>query len=341
MEIGNQIRRLRLRKDVTQEAMAHHLGVTPQAVSKWERNSALPDISLIPALSAYFGVTIDELFAVSDDTRVERIQNMIWDERYFDPAVVENERKFLLEKAKREPENDTYHELLADIEMHLAKEHMELAEEYSREALRRNPNNPDALFSLVQSMGGVCRDWYAANHHLLIDFCKEFIAEHPRNWRAYMWLMDHLLIDCRIEEAKAYFDEFTAVDDSYRTELYWGKLLWYTGNQEGAMAVWQKMQEDAPDQWNAWLHIGNMMAQTGNYEAAKENYRKALEMQSAPRYLDALDSIAQICEVQNDLPGAIAAWQEELEYLDREWHCTTGETADVVRREIARLQKKL
>lgn len=341
MEIGSQIRRLRLRKDVTQEAMAHHLGVTPQAVSKWERNAAAPDIALLPALSAYFGVTIDELFALSDETRLERIRNMIWDVRYFDPAVVKNEQKFLLEKAKQEPENDTLYELLADMELHLAKEHMELAEEYSREALRRNADNADALFSLVQAMGGVCGDWYAANHHILIDFCKEFIAGHPTNTQAYMWLIDHLLIDCRTEEAKAYFDEFATVDDSYRTEMYLGKLLWHTGNQEGAMAVWQKMQEDFPDQWYAWLSLGNMMAQTGNYEAAKANYRKALDMQDAPRYLDALESIAQICEVQNDIPGAIAAWKEELEYLGKEWDCTTGETADVVRRQIARLEKRM
>ena len=90
----------------TQEAMAQHLGVTPQAVSKWERGAATPDISMLPAISAYFGVTIDELFALSDDTRMDRIQNMIWDVRYFDPADVEKERQFLLEKGRREPEND-------------------------------------------------------------------------------------------------------------------------------------------------------------------------------------------------------------------------------------------
>ena len=341
MEIGNQIRRLRRRKDVTQEAMALHLGVTPQAVSKWERGGAAPDIGMLPALSAYFGVTIDELFALSDDTRIERIRNMIWDVRYFDPVVVENERKFLLEKAKREPENDTIPELLAELDLHLAQEHMEQAEEHAREALRRNPGNADALLALVQSMGGVCRDWYAANHHLLIDFCKEFVARNPENRKAYMHLMDHLLMDCRIEEAKAYFDEFAAIDTSYRRELYMGQLLWHMGNQEGAMAVWEKMRQDHAHQWQVWLTMGNVMAQTGNYEAARAHYRTALDMQEPPRYLDALESIAQICEVQNDLPGAIAALEEELEYLDTEWHCTTGETADAVRREIARLRKKL
>ena len=87
MEIGNKIKELRLRRGITQEVMAQHFGVTSQAVSKWERGVATPDISMLPAISAYFGVTIDELFSLSDDTRMERIQNMIWDVRYLIPLM--------------------------------------------------------------------------------------------------------------------------------------------------------------------------------------------------------------------------------------------------------------
>ena len=74
MELGNQIKALRLQRGVTQEALAQHLNVSSQAVSKWEREAAMPDVQLLPAISAYFGVTIDALFALSDDTRMERIQ---------------------------------------------------------------------------------------------------------------------------------------------------------------------------------------------------------------------------------------------------------------------------
>ena len=66
MEIGNQIKALRTRKGVTQEALAAHLGVTAQAVSKWERNAATPDIELLPQLSAYFGVSMDYLIFGED-----------------------------------------------------------------------------------------------------------------------------------------------------------------------------------------------------------------------------------------------------------------------------------
>ena len=341
MEIGHQIKQLRLRRGITQEALAQHFGLTAQAVSKWECGSAAPDIELLPALSAYFGVTIDELFALSDDTRMERIQNMIWDVRFINPADAENERQFLLEKAKREPENGRPHELLADLENHLAKEHRELAAEYAKEALRRDPNLWDAHASLAEAMNGQCGDWYAANHHALINFYQEFVAEHPDNWRGYLWLMDQLLDDCRYEEARRCWEAFARVDHTYRTPMYEGKLLWASGNQDAAMQVWEKMQADFPDEWRIWLNMGDVMARSANYEEAKRFYRKALDTMAPPRFVDGLESIAQICELQGDIPGAIAAWEEELEIYDKEWHFTTGETADMVRREIHRLKKKL
>ena len=341
MEIGNQIRQLRQRRGITQEEMAKHFGITAQAVSKWERGTAAPDIGMLPGLSAYFGVTIDELFSLSDDTRMERIQNMIWDVRYLNPADVENERQFLLEKARREPENGRPHELLADMENHLAGEHRELAAEYAREALRRDPNLREAHSSLVEAMNGQCGDWYAANHHILINYYQDFVAQHPDCWRGYLWLLDQLLDDCRLEDARRYWQDFARVDHSYRTPLYEGKLLWCAGDRDGAMAVWEQMQQDFPEEWCVWLSMGDVMARNADYEAAKGYYRKALDTMAPPRYVDGLESIAQICERQGDISGAIAALEEILELYEKEWHFQSGETYDAVRRNIARLEKKL
>lgn len=62
MKIGENIRALRLRKGLTQEQVAQQLGVTYQAVSKWENGTNTPDIALLPKIAALFGVTIDALF---------------------------------------------------------------------------------------------------------------------------------------------------------------------------------------------------------------------------------------------------------------------------------------
>lgn len=60
--IGRTIKCLRKAMGVTQDEMAQSLGVTYQAVSKWENDTTQPDIMMIPALATYFGVSIDELF---------------------------------------------------------------------------------------------------------------------------------------------------------------------------------------------------------------------------------------------------------------------------------------
>ena len=59
--LGSRIAELRRKKNMTQEELAAELGVTPQAVSKWENDLSCPDITLLPQLARLFDVTTDEL----------------------------------------------------------------------------------------------------------------------------------------------------------------------------------------------------------------------------------------------------------------------------------------
>jgi Helix-turn-helix. len=61
--IGKRISNLRKEKGITQEDLAERLGVTPQAVSKWENDISYPDITLLPRLAEILGVTVDELLS--------------------------------------------------------------------------------------------------------------------------------------------------------------------------------------------------------------------------------------------------------------------------------------
>ena len=61
--IGSNIRTLRLRNKFTQEQLAEKLGITFQAVSKWETNANTPDIALLPEIAKTLGVMIDDLFS--------------------------------------------------------------------------------------------------------------------------------------------------------------------------------------------------------------------------------------------------------------------------------------
>ena len=61
MTIGKRIAHLRKEKGLTQEELAQHMGISPQAVSKWENDQTCPDISALPKLARLFDVTVDEL----------------------------------------------------------------------------------------------------------------------------------------------------------------------------------------------------------------------------------------------------------------------------------------
>ena len=66
LEIGSKIRRIRLERGLTQEEVASHLGISFQSISKWERGEGYPDITMLPALANYLGISIDELLGMSE-----------------------------------------------------------------------------------------------------------------------------------------------------------------------------------------------------------------------------------------------------------------------------------
>ncbi|MBR4051270.1 MAG: helix-turn-helix transcriptional regulator [Clostridia bacterium] len=80
LSIGANIRRIRLERNLTQEEVATHLGISFQAISKWERGDGYPDIELLPALAHYFGISVDELLGVSEQEKKSRYDeiNNIW-----------------------------------------------------------------------------------------------------------------------------------------------------------------------------------------------------------------------------------------------------------------------
>ena len=206
------------------------------------------------------------------------------------------------------------------------------------EALRRNPDLRNAHSELNAAMHGMIPDWNARNHYLQINFYREHIRNNPKDWRAYMWMMDQLVDDYRLDEAEAYLADFAQIDSSYRVLLYRGIIAWQKGNRDQAFAFWADMERKFPEEWCVWHNIGDFKARCGQYDDALAYYRKALDVQSEPPMLDPLQAITQLCEIRGDIPGAIAAKREEADRIENQWHIR-GEELDCVLREVARLEK--
>ena len=67
LDLGQKIRELRRLNGCTQEDLASAIGVTSQAVSRWEANGGYPDMEMIPSIANYFGISIDELFGYNNE----------------------------------------------------------------------------------------------------------------------------------------------------------------------------------------------------------------------------------------------------------------------------------
>ena len=75
--IGKRIAARRKEKGYTQEEIAERLGITAQAVSKWENDTGMPDVSQIIPLATIFGVSTDVLFGMSGKGNREEVQRII------------------------------------------------------------------------------------------------------------------------------------------------------------------------------------------------------------------------------------------------------------------------
>lgn len=73
IDIGSNLKRLRLAKDLTQEQVGEAFGVSPQAVSRWENNTAYPDITLLPGLAIFYNTTVDAIVGMDEIKRDEAL----------------------------------------------------------------------------------------------------------------------------------------------------------------------------------------------------------------------------------------------------------------------------
>ena len=106
VQLGNKIRELRKAKNISQEVLAQYLGVSFQAVSKWENDMAMPDVAMIPAIAYFFGVSTDELFdynRLEAEQNIERICREAYKYRESNPAKSE---AMLREGLKQYPGNE-------------------------------------------------------------------------------------------------------------------------------------------------------------------------------------------------------------------------------------------
>lgn len=340
IEIGAKIKQLRTERSMTQEQLGSELSVSAQAVSKWESGTTTPDIQLLPEISVLFGVSIDELFSMTDESRMERIENMIESSHFIPEKDFFASESFLKEKIGEEKTKAKATLVLAELYSKRAAEYSEIAGKIGKEALFLNPDEKSAHNVIFDSDRGRYLDYNASCHVEAVDFYKDFIKIHPENPRTYLWLMDLLIEDGRTEEAKEYLLKMDKIEHSFRTELYLGLIAKEECNLPKALEHWEHMTKEF-DNWLSWSSKADCFARLCRYDEAMLCYEKALEMQPSPKYTDHPEAMSLIAEIKGDYEKAIEYRKKAIKICKTDWNITEGEGVDFHKREIERLSKKL
>ena len=339
MELGKKIKKLRLDKGITQEKLADYLNVSFQAVSKWEKELTSPDISLLPKLSTFFGITIDDLFTLNNDAHLERIENMLFTEKNLNSQDESYVKNYLIGLLEIEEKKGPAYRVLSKLNNHRAASYHDKALEYAKKALEIEPNDKENHTMLVEASKGVFMDWNYNNHHDLCNFYYEFCDKNPQYWRGYLYLLDHLIEDGRLVEATDTIKHLKRTNGGYLVYWYEGRIAKKDGNHEKAFRLFDQMVNSDTNNWLVWATRADENAKVGNYNQAITDNMKALSLQPKPRYIDAHECMAQIYEINKDYKNAIAMWEDAIFLLKNEWSITFGEPIDRPKREIRRLKE--
>jgi len=347
MEIGAKIKHFRCKSGLTQEQLAEKLGLSAQSVSKWENAVAMPDITLLPKLAEEFGVSIDELFDLTREQKLRRIENRMELEAELPGDIFWEYEEFLKEQLAADRDRERILSLLGHLYHHRMQADARRVSRYAREAMKLAPEKKDCQWLLDMAEGNFVWDWNVGNHAGAIDLYKELIEQDhvlPPTPLPYYYLLDNLIADHRTKEASEYLEALCKVPAHrpFLIPIYRAHIALAEYDEARADSIIeQAMAEFSQD--------GGFLFEVAQYHARKCEYEKAIayynasydcEAGSKPRYMDALQGIAVIYEILGDYKKAVETYDRILDNLKNEWGLTEETAVKDAEQERNRLLQK-
>lgn len=347
MELGKRIKKLRFKAGMTQEQLANRLGVTPQAVSKWENSTAMPDITLLPVLAGAFGVTIDDLFDLTVEQKLQRIENRMDTEKELPGDLFYEYEEYLKEQLETYGDRGRILSLLAHLYHHRMESDGDKVSRYARESIRLAPGEKDCQWLLQRAEGHCIWDWNnpEGNHTRAITFYRELIAgseEAAHSPLPYYYLIDNLIADHRTEEARQALAACRRLPDHkpFLLTTYEAYIaLCEYDVEKGDEIIRQGLAAYGSD-GGFCFEAAQYYARKCAYEQAIECYERSYALDARPRYVDALQGIALIQEIMGDYGKAAGTYDRILKNLREEWGFTEESAVQEAEREKHRLLEK-
>ena len=345
MELGKKIRQLRFKAELTQEQLADMLGIGAQSVSKWENAVAMPDITTLPLLAEIFGVTIDDLFDLTTEQRLNRIENRMDAEEELPADIFREFEDFLQAELNDEKNKQRATELIAYLYWHRMNAEAKKATRYAKEAILRAPGEKGCQWILNKTANHAVWDWNMANHTKAIAFYRELAEANPDVALPCMYLLDNLIADHRADEAERWLDRYCALEKAnpVMKQVYRAHIALARFDEPAADRIIEELLAEKPEDDAVLFEAAQYYAAKCSYEKAIDCYERAFAADPRrPRFQDALMGIADIYEIMGDYASAAKTCDRILDLLENEWGLTeeTDSSVTVAKKEKARLLAK-
>lgn len=279
-QFSQNLRRLRLGKNLTQEQLANILGVSVQSVSRWECGNTFPDVMLLPAIARLYGVTVDDLYREDAKGYPSYAQRLL--------AVYEasgRSEDFLaaeLEFARIQASELTADDLRSwGVLYHYMMKHSALQAQRKLEQAMQCPDATEQVYSSAaqQKIALLCD---LGRGHEEADRYRRKLDDDPSDFR--LWLL------C------------TAAHE-------------FAGEFEQAMDVVTRAIKRFPANASLYIHAGDICRNLKQYNEAFAYWKKALEVDHT--YLDAVYSMGFCYEELEKYGEAYQVWTELAKELER------------------------
>ena len=278
---ANNLKLFRVAKNMTQEQAAEALGVSTQTVSRWECNTTLPDVTVLPKIAALYCVTIDDLYKENS-------------------VAYENYAMRLLSVFEASHKTEDF------MQAYMEYEKLLKSGEYSANDLR-------SCGILHQYMMQVCRDKAEEFFDRVI---KKGPSDDPETyWSTYRQKGYFLRELGRNQET---IDTFLPLVKAGSNELQeWICLIQAYTFAENYDTAWdwvQKAEAKFPESASLHIYAGDLMRSMKRYDEAFPHWKRALEME--PDWLSAAFSLASCYEEMGDYANACAEYDQIADTLE-------------------------
>ncbi len=268
---SKNLKRFRIAKNMIQEQAAEALGVSTQTVSRWECNTSLPDVTILPKVAALYCVTIDDLYketTMAYDNYAQRLGSVFEATKRPDDFIrADMEYRKLLKSEEHTTEDLRLYGILYQQMMQVCTEK---AEEIFDWVIKKGPAEDPEVYWSVRRQKGYFLWEIGRNQENIEEFLPlvEAGSNELQEWvcliQAYSFAEDYDAAWKWVQKAEAKFPE------SATLHIYTGDLLRSMERYEEAFLHWKRALEMEPEWCDAAYSMGFCYEELGEYAKAYE-----------------------------------------------------------------------